>query len=122
MEILSFEQWVDLYRGGDFFYSNAEKSVIYKRYVEMKKEEKGHVEESGGYPKCHCNICLDAIESYQGFKKYDEFLFKGENIYIRGFCPLENCADIFVSSKTSGLCEWLTVAQAKKMLTPLINK
>jgi len=120
MRTLSFEEWKRFTNWKDF----EQEESLWNRYqqnylVEIEKRQL-HVKEHG-YPDCHCNICLDAIEEFEGYKKYEVFSYQGKPVFIKTFCPLDNCCDIFIQEIGTGFCEWLTIETANKYLREAIT-
>lgn len=111
LEVLAYEKWLDVTRHGDFFKINQLKE-IYNDYLNDMALKTEHIHVTGGFENCHCNTCIEAVSEFEGYKKYDEYMYMGRRVYISSFCPLENCADIFVQEKGTGFCEWLNVENA----------
>jgi hypothetical protein len=113
MKILTCSEWAKLQPDVNFrTFKN--KYEQYNIYVEETKEKIIHINKTGGYPNCHCNNCIESIEKYKGYKKYDMFIFRGHNIYIKEFCPLENCKNIFVTELNTSYCEWASIEEAQR--------
>ena len=50
-----------------------------------------------GFPECHCNICINKILEFQGFKKNDIYLYDNKfRVKIIAFIPLENCKEFLI--------------------------
>lgn len=118
MRILNYSEWLKLQPDINFKVFGDSINKVYEGYVKQMEEIKEHIT-NRKYPDCHCNHCIDAIEEYRGYNKYDMFNYRGHKIYIRSFCPLEHCKDIFVSELNTGFCDWLTIEEANKELEPL---
>lgn len=115
--VLNFEQWKNIIEETTIeLYGDTIKDR-YSDYVKMVNDKNEHVK-THGIEKCHCNHCIEAIEEYKGFKKYDMFEYKGVEVYISSFCPLEYCKDIFISGNGG---DWLSIEGANRYLK-LINK
>ena len=69
-----------------------------------------------GYPDCHCNTCLDKINSYRGYDKNKSYLYKGRIVKIKSICPFESCKTFFIidALNNNGFCKWLSEDEAEK--------
>lgn len=117
MKKLNYEEWLCLFSASTKKVLGDKLKAQYDEYVSDFDEIEKHVNENG-FPKCHCNHCIEAIEEYEGFKKYDMYEFMGHAVYIEQFCPLENCSGIFYSDR-NGFADWVTVDEAREKFNPL---
>lgn len=63
-----------------------------------------------GYPDCHCNTCLNKINSYKGYDKNRFYFYRGRTVKIKSICPLENCKTFFIidALNNTGFYKWLS--------------
>jgi ADP-ribose pyrophosphatase len=117
MKKLNYEEWLCLLSVSTKKALGDKIKEQYDEYVVQFDEIEKHVSENG-FSKCHCNHCIEAIDEYEGFKKYDMFEYKGHAIYIEQFYPLGNCRDIFYNDK-DGFDGWITIEEARLKFKPL---
>ena len=119
--ILSYDAWLKLQPKINLKIFNDKITEVYNTYKENTYKVQNHVKETGGFPFCHCNNCIEDIDVYKGFKKYSMYNYKGYDVYISSFCPLENCKEIFIQGIDNAICEWLSYQEAQKYLQPIIE-
>lgn len=71
-----------------------------------------------GFPRCHCNDCLNAIYKIAEFSKSNVYMYKGDKVKIKWFCPLEHTMPIGIGHlEQDGFIEQMTFETAREVLT-----
>lgn len=107
-KIFTFDEYMNVY-GGERWINEG----TYNEYLNGRVKEIENLK-THNYPDCHCDNCIDAISEYHGYLKYGVYSYRGMLVWIKCFCPLDNCMDMYIGNKEY-FYGWISLSEAKKM-------